>query len=93
MFMDIYNLTEELGVTIDAERFRGQGQGWIEALPWGSVDDWQTVATDHRGDWIVDRKAVPFPVIPCTDVDWSNTASGLFPIVRLGRPAGEEVAS
>lgn len=82
MYVDIYNLSEERGVTFDVARIRMQGVGWLEFQPHG-WEEWETLAVmrDEPDGWFI---YVDAPQIGrAIDFDVSDEPSGLFPVVRL----------
>jgi hypothetical protein len=83
MKLDMFRMSPDEGVTIDAKKFRFQGTE-LEALPYHSEDGWTTVAKYDRNpksdrDWVrwSDHESY-------TDLTfYDGPASGLFHVVRL----------
>ena len=82
MYVDIYNLSGDRGVTFDVARIGMQGQGCLEFQPHG-WEEWETLAvwSDDVDGWLIDVDA---PQIGrAVDFDVSDEPSGLFPIKRM----------
>ena len=82
MYVDIYNLSGERGVTFDVASIRMQGKGWLEFQPHG-WEEWETLAVwrDDDDGW---RMCMEAPLIGhAVDFDVSDEPSGLFPIKRM----------
>jgi hypothetical protein len=82
MYVDIYNLSEERGVTFDVARIRMQGKDWLEFQPHG-WEEWETLAvwSDYVNGWLIEVDAPQ--IARAVDFDVSDEPSGLFPIKRM----------
>ena len=87
MYMDIFNLSHEVGITVKAHAFRMQGATTreIEAQASPHDDLWITVAriddSCRRASITVGMNRVYLTEV--TDIDITPKASGLFPVLTV----------